>query len=243
LTFKGKQCQPSGFVPASSTFPWVAAESPSQNGLSLLPVLGATAIDAMPSLSVREHAKPAIGAPPERMFATDDRGEAGTRVGLTFGTCLTAATIDATAAVEHPNAGHDDHGPNHARPTGPHGHAHGSPRKQTPRRLRQPQPQRQRAQRQRQQQSTDAPPKCWSHKAAANGTRNQARREKRATLAQAGPPTEAQNLVPVGFAQGMVGETVEGVRPSSQPIDSSSQRPRNARNRHDTLGASLTAVP
>jgi hypothetical protein len=81
----------------------------------------------------------------------------------------------------------------------------------------------------------------------ADDTRNQACGEKRAPLAHAQAPAHTQNLVLVGITQGMVGEAVKGVRPPSQPIDPSRQpsrqRRRNVRNRHEILGASLTAVP
>jgi hypothetical protein len=41
----------------------------------------------------------------------------------------------------------------------------------------------------------------------------------------------------------MVRETVIQMRPPSEAIDAKSQRRRDARNRHETLGESLTAVP
>jgi hypothetical protein len=41
----------------------------------------------------------------------------------------------------------------------------------------------------------------------------------------------------------VVGKAVKGVRPPRQPIDPSRQRRRNARTRHEALGANLTAVP
>jgi hypothetical protein len=73
--------------------------------------------------------------------------------------------------------------------------------------------------------------------------REYARGKKHTTLAQPEALANAQNLATVNLAQGMVRIAMKGVRPPSEAINAKGQWRRDARDRHETLAASLTAVP
>jgi len=192
---------------------------------------------------LRHHLKPTIRPPPERALAANDGCEAGARAMQSFVAGFAAATVDASAAVKSASDGHEKQSRKRARPASPQRDPHPRAREQTSHDLRHAQPQGHRAQHERQRQGAHAPQRRWPHPCPSRNTRNQARGQKRAALAHAEAPANPQDLAAVGVAQGVVRETVIQMRPPSEAIDAKSQGRRDARNRHEALGESLTAVP
>lgn len=211
--------------------------------VGLHPVLVPAAVTCVTGLCIRHRVEPAIRSPPERALASDDGREAGAGAIQSFLAGFAAATVDASAAVEKANNGHDQQCRKRARPAGPQGHPDPRAWKQPSHDLRHTQAQGHRAQHEGQRQGAHTPRKRRPQPCPSREARDRARGQKRTPLAHAKSPAKAQNLVAVDVTQGMVRKTVVHMRPPSQAINAKGQGRGDARNRHDTLGASLTAVP
>jgi hypothetical protein len=156
---------------------------------------------------------------------------------------LAADTVDTSATVEHPGNGRDEESRQYARPAGPQGDPQRGARQQATDDLRHAQLQGHSAQHKRQCQGARTPRRRRPHPCPSRDTREQTRGQKRTPLAYSEAPTNAQDLAAVGITQGMMREAVIQMCPPSEPIDPERQGRRDARSRHKTLGASLTAVP
>ena len=154
-----------------------------------------------------------------------------------------AAALDAAPSVEQARPGDDEQRAERAGPARPERQPHAHARQKPSEQLRQPGPQRDQPQPERDGQGDAGQVDRRTGGHARRDPGQEPRREQRAPLAHEDPPADADDFVPIGLTQGVVGEAMKAARPPGQAIDPPGQRPRDGRHRHEDLRASLTAVP